>query len=630
MRDSAHRLGEFCVGAITVVGVLWVADLPLHLGIPLIAEHVVLVIAGLAVAAGFLLRPYGKIAGGLEILLALFAMGCWAWAAFNYTDWLLNAADRTPGKWLPGVLGLALLLEAVRRNCGTAIAVLIGVIGLYGFVGHWLPGVLEAAYTEPRRMVIYLYADPNGVPGLVLRVASSIVLAFIVFSKTLEIGGAGKFFDDLSMGLLGRYRGGPAKVAVVSSSLFGIVSGSSVANVVSSGIVTIPLMKRHGFKGTYAAAVEAVASNAGQFTPPVMGTAAFLIAEFLEIPYSDVVLAAIIPAAIFYVVLLVQIDCHAAREGLHGLARNALPSVGRTVARGWTVIIPIVVLVYFMFHLGYDAAKAALIAAALMLILGLARERRMPSPGLARDVSVGAGREMVQILLVSAAAGIVVGILNITGLSFTVTLLLTHAAQNAGVVVMLLLTAGIALVLGMGMPTAAVYVLLSVILGPTLVKMGLEPLPAHLFIFYFGLLSMLTPPVAMASYAAASLADSDLWRTSLVALKLGAASYLLPFLFALNPALVGQGTAAEVALAAASALVAGAMLAFAAEGSIGVRRIGALARCLLASGALVVGGATIWLGRSSPAAFGVLLAGVALAVTIRILAKESAPHGSRR
>jgi TRAP transporter 4TM/12TM fusion protein len=596
---ASDVLKSACLGATTILSLLWLLDVPIWIGSGIIGEQFVLVIAGLAVAAGFLGRPYGRHAGAIEIVLAIIGIAAWCWAAWNYADWLIAAGDRGPHKWIPGLIAIVLLLEALRRNCGGAVAGLMAILGAYGFVGHWFPGVFEAEYTEPRRMIMYLYADSNGIPGLVLNVATTIVLAFIVFSKCLEATGAGQFFDDISMAALGNYRGGPAKVAVVSSSLFGIISGSSVANVVSSGIVTIPLMKRYGFRASFAGAVEAVSSNAGQITPPVMGTTAFLIAEFLQIPYSDVVLAAIVPSAIFYVALFIQVDSYAAREGLHGVPRGELPRFRTVMAEGWIFVMPIVALVYFMFWTGLNVSKSALYAAVIMVVLGLIKRRRLPDIALLRTCTIGVGEDMLQILLVSAGAGIVIGVLNLSGLSFTITLVLTHVGENAGTIAMISITAVIAVILGMGMPTAAVYVLLSVVLGPALVKMGIEPLAAHMFIFYFGLMSMLTPPVAMASYAAASLAGSDLWRTSVDALKLGASGYLLPFVFVLNPALLLSGSWLAVTLAIASVVLSAALIAWATEGSFGAVLLGWPARSAMAAAALLIGTSTIWFGRES-------------------------------
>jgi TRAP transporter 4TM/12TM fusion protein len=353
-----------------------------------------------------------------------------------------------------------------------------------------------------------------------------------------------------------------------------------------------------------------------------MGATAFIIAEFLQIPYSEVVLAAAVPAAVFYLVLLVQIDAYAARHRLHGLPRAELPRLGRVLAGGWIYVFPIALLVYLMFWEGMNVGKAALYSAGSMLVLSFVTTREISFKKLLRGLTVGVGEDMLTILLVSAGAGVVIGALNISGLSFSITLLLTQAAQHWGVLAMLALTAVLSLVLGMGIPTSAVYVLLSVVLAPALVKMGMVPIAAHMFIFYFGLMSMLTPPVAMASYAAAGIAGASLWKTSWDGLRLGVSGYLLPFIFALNPALLWQGSALAIAYACATVLLSGAMLGWAVESSIGARPVASWGRVLLFAGALGVGASTIVLGQESAANLAAIAAGVALCSILGISAHK--------
>ena len=602
------------LAAITILSVVWIFDVPLRVGLGgIIQEQFFLLICGLVTGAGFVQAPFGVRAGRLEAVLAIVAVAVWGWAAWHYPVWVVESTVRDPERWMPGLIGLILLLLALYKNVGLAITLTMSLIGLYGFVGHWFPGVLEGQYTEPRRMLLYLYFDSNGVPGLVLAVATTVVLSFIVFSKALETAGAGQFFDRISMALLGNYRGGPAKVCVVSSAMFGVISGSAVANVVSSGIVTIPLMIRAGFRPSMAAGIEASSSTAGQFTPPVMGATAFLIAEFLQISYTDVVVAAAIPAAIFYIVMFIQIDVYAARLGLVGMPREELPRVWAELWAGGIFLIPIVLLLYFMFWEGTRVEKAAIYATVAMLALGVLKRRNFDWRNIAEAITVGVGKEMIPILLVSAGAGIVIGVLNISGLAFTITLLLSQVGQNAGILTMLLLTAVIAIVLGMGLPTSAVYVLLSVVLAPALVKMGINPLAAHMFLFYLGMMSFLTPPVAMSSYTAGAIAGADLWTTSVDAIRTGASGYLLPFVFALNPALILHGSAAEVIYAVATVLLSGAYLAWAAESGIGRVPLTTVERMLSLVLAFIIGTATLWLGPASALNLGVFVAGVALA-----------------
>jgi TRAP transporter 4TM/12TM fusion protein len=340
-----------------------------------------------------------------------------------------------------------------------------------------------------------------------------------------------------------------------------------------------------------------------------MGTTAFLIAEFLQIPYRDVVFAAAFPAFIFYVALYIQIDAYAARHGLAGLPRSQLPRFGRALADGWVFLIPIVVLIYIMFWEGTRVEKAAIYATALMIVLGGLTRRDFRWRGLVEAITVGVGREMIPILLVSAAAGIVIGVLNISGLAISITLLLTTIAEHAGILAMLLMTAAIALVLGMGLPTSAVYVLLSVVLAPALIKMGIAPLAAHMFIFYLGMMSFLTPPVAMASYTAAAIANADLWETSVDAVRTGASGYLLPFIFALNPALIMVGSPLEVVFAVTTVLMSAAFLSWAAESSVGAIPMRPLERIASLVLAFALGCSTLLFGSASLANLAALAIG---------------------
>jgi TRAP transporter 4TM/12TM fusion protein len=613
MTVLAEWIGRVFLAAITILSVAWVFNVPLQLGWGgIVQEQFYLLMAGLVTGAGFVRAPFGKRAGSVEAAFAIVAFAAWSFAAYHFSDWIIDPANRPPEKWIPGLFALGLLLLSLYQNVGLAITLTMGLIGAYSFIGHWIPGVFEGQYVEPRRLILYLYFDSNGVPGLVLGVAVTLVLCFIVFSKSLEAAGAAQFFDRLAMATFGQYRGGPAKVAVVSSGLFGMINGSPVANVVSSGIVTIPLMIRTGVRPSMAAGIEATASYAGQITPPVMGATAFLIAEFLQIPYRDVVIAAAVPAALFYLVLFLQVDTYAARHGLVGLPRGELPSARDALIDGWIFLVPIAALTYLLFWEGTRVERAAVYAAAIMLALALIKQRDLKWSSVAEAMTVGVGGEMVPILLVSAAAGIVIGSLNISGLAFTITLLLTQIGEHAGVLAMLAITGMIAILLGMGLPTSAVYVLLSVVLAPALVKMGLFELGAHMFIFYLGMMSFLTPPVAMASYTAAALAKTDLWTTSIDALRVGVSGYLLPFMFVLNPALLLEGSTIEIFYAVATVGLSAAYLAFAAERSMGaipLRRGEQISAFLLAG---VVGTSTLWLGSASPLNLAVLLIGAAL------------------
>ena len=533
-------------------------------------------------------------------MLAAVVFLTWFWMAWNFEPWIVGMADRTPDKWVPGIFAVVLMMEALRKACGKIITGLVWIIIVYAFFGDLLPGVLEAEVFPPTKVVLFLYADNNGIPGLVLRVVAQLVLAFILFGKLLQVSGGSAFFTDLAMGLMGHRRGGPAKVAVVASSAFGTISGSTVGNIMSTGIVTIPLMKSSGFQPKYAAAIEAVASNGGQIAPPVMGATAFIIAEFLEVPYQDVVVAAIIPAALYFLVLFLQVDGVAVKYGLTGLPRDQLPRVARVLFTGWVYLLPIGVLLYFLFGLGYNAGLSAMYAAVALLALMVLKNRRLPSRAEWSDFIFGGGENLMPLVLIAGAAGVVIGVLNATGLAFQLSLILTELGQSAGIFVMLLLTAVISVILGMGMPTAAVYIVLATVIAPALVEMGLTPMASHMFLFYFGLLSMLTPPVAVASMVAAGMAGSDMWRTGLVGVQLAAAAYLLPFLWAFNPALLFDGSWQAVLYVVTGAIVAGVLLArmITAYGRGPV--LGSVIAFAYFAAAIAVGSATLWLGPENP------------------------------
>jgi TRAP transporter 4TM/12TM fusion protein len=609
--------------ATPILGIGWLLDLPQYFGQAITEPQYLCLMAGVATGAGLLIKPYRKETSAGDLVLAVVAILSWAWAAWNYNDWLIDTASRGFERWVPAVLALALMLEALRKNCGIAIALLVWTCIAYGLLGHLFPGVFETPYTQPTRLVLYLYADSNGVPGLVLDVAASIVLGFILFGKMMEVSGATNFFNGVALATMGHRRGGPAKVAVVASSAFGTISGSTVGNIMSTGIVTIPLMKKSGFPAHYAGAIEAVASNGGQLAPPIMGTTAFLIAEFLQVSYGTVVLAAIVPAALYYLVLFIQVDAYAARHGIHGMKKSELPRIADAFKAGWVYLLPVAYLMYVMFWENYSPGKSALYSAAVLFLLWIARTRHLPTQTEVREMFVGAGKAVVPLFLISGGAGIVIGILNLTGLGFSLALALTHIAQTGGLFAMLLVTAVLSIILGMGMPTAAVYVVLSVILAPALVKVGVPEMAAHLFIFYFGLLSMLTPPVAVASFVAAGLAGADMWRTGIAGVKLASAAYLVPFLFVYNPALLGYGTTTSVTLAVVSAVAGAFLLARATDPGLGWNTVGRriVANAMIVM-AIVVGGSTIWFGPTSPIVAALVVATAAYAGYEKLLARR--------
>ena len=595
------KLKSFYIWSLVLLGISWIFDLPVRLNIGVVTASYISVMLAIAIAAGFLLKPLSDDLKPsiIDLVMGFLAIICWGWASLNYVDWLTDLANRGIEKWIPGVIAILLLIEALRRYCGYAITILTIIFIFYGFFGHNLPGIMQGAQVNPTRLVLYFYADTGGVPGLILSIVCSVVFGFLLMGELLKVSGAGQFLTDLSLSLMGHYRGGPAKVSIVASSIFGSISGSTVGNVMSTGVVSIPLMKKTGLPGYFAAAVEAIASNGGQLAPPVMGATAFLIAEFLDIPYVEVVAAAALPAIIYYVILFAQVDLMAKDNNLKGIDRSKLPDFKFLLSKRGLHLFPIALLIFLMFGVGLQPAKSALLSGFAAIFCGFFMSDSNINHKDINPFMQSVSQTLIPIILIGGAAGIIVGVLNVTGLGFNLTLGLTDIGNQYGLLVMLFLTGIVAIILGMGMPTAAVYIVLSVVLAPAVIEMGVPVLAAHLFIFYFGLLSMITPPVAVASFVAAGIAGSSLWKTSFTAIKLGIAAYLLPFLFVYNDSLLFKGSWSEILNIFFTCLISGLILSHVLRGNTikSLKEIIILALYLLSS--LLIGSSTLWLGRDS-------------------------------
>ena len=606
------KLKSFYIWSLVLLGISWIFDLPVRLNIGVVTASYISVMLAIAIAAGFLLKPLSDDLKPsiIDLVMGFLAIICWGWASLNYVDWLTDLANRGIEKWIPGVIAILLLIEALRRYCGYAITILTIIFIVYGFFGHNLPGIMQGAQVNPTRLVLYFYADTGGVPGLILSIVCSVVFGFLLMGELLKVSGAGQFLTDLSLSLMGHYRGGPAKVSIVASSIFGSISGSTVGNVMSTGVVSIPLMKKTGLPGYFAAAVEAIASNGGQLAPPVMGATAFLIAEFLDIPYVEVVAAAALPAIIYYVILFAQVDLMAKDNNLKGIDRSKLPDFKFLLSKRGLHLFPIVLLIFLMFGVGLQPAKSALISGFAAVICGFFMSDSNINHKDINPFMQSVSQTLIPIILIGGAAGIIVGVLNVTGLGFNLTLGLTDIGNQYGLLVMLFLTGIVAIILGMGMPTAAVYIVLSVVLAPAVIEMGVPVLAAHLFIFYFGLLSMITPPVAVASFVAAGIAGSSLWKTSFTAIKLGIAAYLLPFLFVYNDSLLFKGSWVEILNIFFTCLISGLILSHVLRGNSikSLKEIIIIGLYLFSS--LLIGSSTLWLGRDSNYIYMIMVFGI--------------------
>ena len=390
--------------------------------------------------------------------------------------------------------------------------------------------------------------------GIIFGVAAIIVLAFILFGNLLFSIGGGAFITNVAMATFGQFRGGPGKMAVVGSSLFATISGVAVANVATTGVVTIPLMKRIGYRPYIAGAIESVASTGGQLCPPIMGATAFVMAEVLGIPYQKVAIAAIIPALLYYASIFFQVDMEAGKAGLKGLPREQLPKIFSVMGKSPFFIIPFTVLLFALFYLYMTPPKAALMGVSSIVILGFffQKETRFRI-GWILDGLHGTGKALLQLASIGALAGIIVGTISYTGLGFLISL---YLGQFAGghLFILLPIVAVASLIMGMGMPTLSVYIILAILLAPAMVELGVQPIAAHLFILYLGTASMVTPPVCIAAYAGAAIANTAPMRTGFAAARFGIIAYIVPFLFIFFPELLFQGSPAGILVATVTAL----------------------------------------------------------------------------
>ena len=454
--------------------------------------------------------------------------------------------------WL-GIAFTLVLLEAARRRIGWALPLTASAFLLYGIFGHLLPDLIRHTGNSIEVIVDQLYLTTEGIFGIPCGVSATYVILFVIFGAFLEQSGTGQFFMDFATALVGGARGGPGKIACVSSSLFGTISGSAVANVMVDGWLTIPLMKRTGFKHEFAAAVEATASTGGQIMPPVMGAAAFVISEFTGISYINICKHALIPALLYYLALFMAIHFEATKTGLFGIPKAERPNLGRVLLTKGQLLLPLAVIVYFMLA-GYTPMYACIYATISVLLVALIRsDTRMGLNKILRSLEHGA-MNMLPVAAACACAGIVVGVINLTGLGLKFTSLILYIAGDS-LAPALIFTMFAGIILGMGLPTTAAYIVQAALLIPALIKLGVPVIGAHLFVFYFAIISAITPPVAMAVYAAAGISGSNLWRTGLAALKIGATGFIVPYMFVYGPSLLLMGEPLRIILTIITASV---------------------------------------------------------------------------
>ncbi|MDO9212134.1 MAG: TRAP transporter permease [Deltaproteobacteria bacterium] len=540
----------------------------------------------------FLLYPFRKEKGAYISRLGDFvflgiSLGGILYIFLNYEYFITRypyVHPLSPADMAVGILFVLALLEAARRSIGSAMPITAICFLIYAYIGPSLPGLMRHAGFNTEAIIDQLYMTTEGIFGIPLGVSATYVILFVIFGVFLEKSGTGQFFMELAAATTGKAAGGPGKIAVVASGLFGTISGSAVANVMVTGQFTIPMMKRTGFQPHFAGAVEATASTGGQIMPPVMGAAAFVMAEFMGIPYLTVCKHAIIPAILYYLSVFMAVHFEAVRTDLRGML-EAPPRLAAVMLSRGHLLLPVAVMLYFLFE-GYTPMYACIFSIIAALILAnVKKETRMGLEKILDALENGA-KGALQVACACACAGIIIGIVNLTGLGLKFTgFVLYLAGESLTPALLFTMIAGI--ILGMGLPTTAAYIVMAALLVPGLIKLGIVPIAAHMFVFYYAIISAITPPVALAVYAGAGLAGSNMWKTGLAAVRIGAPGFIIPFMFVYEPSLLFVGSLWEILSTFITATIGVVMLA---AGLIGwfIRETNVVERLLLVAGAILL------------------------------------------
>ncbi|MCX5825561.1 MAG: TRAP transporter permease, partial [Deltaproteobacteria bacterium] len=509
-------------------------------------------------------RMKGIPAGVIDSLFIIVSIAVFVFPIIDMEGMARRMGDPNMADLIFGGLAIIVILEASRRVIGLPLVIVACISILYALYGNIIPGILGHRQFSLLRFLSNEYTTTEGIFGIPLGVSSTFVILFILFGGFLMSCGMGAYFTDLALAVSGGSPGGPAKVAVVASGFDGMISGSSVANVVTTGSVTIPLMIKIGYPRHFAGAVEATASTGGQFMPPVMGAGAFVMSELLAIPYLTIALYAFIPACLYYFACYMQIHYRAVKMGMVGLPKKELPDFWPTFKAKLYLFLPIVVLMVFLF-LNYSPMRVGTMAIGATILVGIFQKgsRRITIHSFFKTMEDGV-KTAIGVAVACTCAGIIVGVITMTGLGLKISIVIIDLSQG-NLFITLALTAIVCLIMGMGVPVTASYIIVATIGAPALIKLGVLPLAAHLFVFYFAVLADITPPVCIAAYAAAGLAGADPMRTGFTATKLGIAAFIVPFIFCYAPSLMGLGTPSEVIQSMITACIGVIALAAGAE-----------------------------------------------------------------
>ncbi|MCE5281537.1 MAG: TRAP transporter permease [Deltaproteobacteria bacterium] len=495
----------------------------------------------------FLLYPMFRNRPALDFLnwiWAVLALVVCGYVLVDFENLVNRMGSLNTFDMILGGLCVVMVLDATRRSIGWPLPFVTIIFLLYGYFGNLIPGSFGHRGYDIHRILNQMYMTTEGVFGIPLGVVVTIVFLFVLFGAFLDKGGGGKFFIDLAVSLAGKLRGGPAKIAVVSSGLMGMISGSSIANVVTTGTFTIPMMKRIGYRPEFAGAVEACASTGGQIMPPVMGAAAFIMSEFTHTPYVTIIIMAAIPAFLYYLSIYMNVHFEACRTGMKGLPESEIPRTITVLKGGWHFILPVVALVSVLV-LGYSPARSAFVGMGILIVTSMIKASTRLSVKDFWEILNSAGKSAVGIVAACACAGMIVGVTSMTGVGVKLATMI-EVLSSGHLIVALLLTAVASLILGMALPTTPNYIVQASVAAPALIALGIPKLTAHLFVFYFGVYADITPPVALAAYTAAGIAKGDPMMTGVTASRNVIVGFIVPFLFVYYPGLVMQGTPWEI------------------------------------------------------------------------------------
>ena len=497
-------------------------------------------------------------------IMALFALGGCAYITILDENLQLRAGIVYASDILFAILLIIAIFEACRRKMGNPLVIITLVFVAYAFLGKYIPGFLNQPGMTLKKFTSLVYLTTDGIFGSPLYASASYVVLFVLLGAIMSVSGIGDYMTNLATSLFGHMRGGPAKVAVVASGFFGSISGSPTANVIGTGTFTIPMMKKNGFEPEFAAAVEATASTGGAIMPPIMGSTAFIMAEMLGIPYTAVAKAALIPAILYFLAVLFGVDIYAAKHGLKGIPRSQLPKV-RSMLKQIYMLAPLIFLIFCMAVFNMTIVRSGLLTIIVTLVLVEINPKTRMTKEQWLQIPVQTVKSAVSVGIACAMAGIISGVIMGSGLGYRISSILTSVAGTS-MLLLLVLTMVVSLIMGMGVPTTAAYRVLASLVAPTMIQLGIPPLAAHMFIFYFGCISSITPPVALAAYAGAGLAGCDPNKTGYKAFRLAFCSFLMPYLFVYNPVLLMEGGVLDILWSLVTALIGAYLLASGFEG----------------------------------------------------------------